>query len=611
MRPRREGAGVATVVAELKTLIGSGEYLAAADLARRHLREHPGDDDARYWGILALARSGATRTAMTLYRDSALSVSADVDHRALGPRLLKDHALSLSDGDRQTALVEAARAYLKIYDETGAYYPAINAATLFALAGDPDAPVRLARECVTRVEAQATGEGLGEYFRLATLAEARILLGDTGAAHDLLARAAPFAGRDFSAMASTRRQLELLLDPDDRAALLAPLDAPTVIHFCGHMIAGANHADRRIQPGNEQAVAAAVGRALDDGVAAGYGSLASGADILLAEALLDRHAALHVVLPFALEEFVEVSVRGAGESWVDRFHRCLDAASSVSHACEGGYLGDDVLFHYATRMAMGLAIQKARDIRAPVRQVAVWDGVGATGPAGTAADIAFWAARGLPSTLLSADGTRQLSPPPAGSAPSWRAPTGAREAHAMLFADVKGFSKLRDEQVPAFVEQVLGSISRVLDNFHDVVLSRNTWGDGLFVVLSDAGSAARCALALQHAMSALDLAGSGLPATLSLRLGAHFGPVYRMHDPVLARDNFFGAHVSRAARIEPITPAGEVYATRQLVAELALLDDAPFTAEYVGVLPAAKDFGEFPMYLLRRREAAVAEPAAD
>ncbi len=594
----------ASPVAELKSLVGSGEYLAAADLARRHLREHPGDDDARYWGILALARSGATQTAMAVYRDSALMASEDVDHRALGPRLLKDHALSLSGSGRRAALAQAARAYHRIFDETGAYYPAINAATLFALAGESDVAARLARRCVTLVEAQGAGEGLAEYFRLATLAEARILLGDAGAARDSLARAAPFAGRDYSAMASTRRQLELLLD-GDAAAVLAPLDAPAVIHFCGHMVAEAGRTDRRLKPGDVDAVAAGIGRALAGGVAAGYGSLASGADILFAEALLARGAALHVVLPFAMEEFVDVSVRAAGDRWVRRFRRCLEAAASVSHACEGGYLGDDVLFHYASRMAMGLAIQKARDIRAPVRQVAVWDGAAATGAAGTAADVAFWAGLGLPSTLLSTDGEDRGRWPIPAPPSAQHGPEGGRQAHAMLFADFKGFSKLRDDQVPAFVDRVLGTVSRVLEDHRGTVLARNTWGDGLFVVLTDAGSAARCALGLQHAVSTLDLAGSGLPATLSLRLGAHFGPVYRLHDPVLVRDNFFGAHVSRAARIEPVTPAGEVYATRQMVAELALLDDAPFTAEYVGVLPAAKDYGEFPMYLLRRREGSV------
>jgi len=38
-------------------------------------------------------------------------------------------------------------------------------------------------------------------------------------------------------------------------------------------------------------------------------------------------------------------------------------------------------------------------------------------------------------------------------------------------------------------------------------------------------------------------------ADMALRLGGHLGPVYHARDPILERDNFFGAHVSRAARI--------------------------------------------------------------
>ena len=58
-----------------------------------------------------------------------------------------------------------------------------------------------------------------------------------------------------------------------------------------------------------------------------YGSLACGGDILWAEVLLARGCELHVVLPFALDEFVITSVADAGEVWVRRFHQCLDAAT--------------------------------------------------------------------------------------------------------------------------------------------------------------------------------------------------------------------------------------------------------------------------------------------
>ena len=76
------------------------------------------------------------------------------------------------------------------------------------------------------------------------------------------------------------------------------------------------------------------------------------------------------------------------------------------------------------------------------------------------------------------------------------------------------------------------------------------------------------------------------------------GPVYATQDPVLGRTNFFGAHVSRTARIEPVTPPGCVFVTEAFAARLTL-EGAPFTCDYAGQVPAAKGFGLLRMYLLR------------
>src|SRR5262245_20483623 len=73
---------------------------------------------------------------------------------------------------------------------------------------------------------------------------------------------------------------------------------------------------------------------------------------------------------------------------------------------------------------------------------------------------------------------------------------------------------------------------------------------GLFLVLQRAHTAAQCALDLQAALARLDLAKLGLSVPLPLRLAGHLGPVYERLDPVLGHNNFFGAHVTRAAHIE-------------------------------------------------------------
>src|SRR5262249_49748029 len=102
-------------------------------------------------------------------------------------------------------------------------------------------------------------------------------------------------------------------------------------------------------------------------------------------------------------------------------------------------------------------------------------------------------------------------------------------------------------------------------------------------------------------MDAGDLLAAGLPPHLSLRLGAHVGPVFPVRDPILDEPSFMGSHVSRTARIEPVTPPGAIYVTEPFAAALVLAGRDEFPCEYVGHMPAAKDYGQLRMYRLRRR----------
>ena len=81
----------------------------------------------------------------------------------------------------------------------------------------------------------------------------------------------------------------------------------------------------------------------------------------------------------------------------------------------------------------------------------------------------------------------------------------------MIFADVKGFSKLTDEEMPRFTERVLGGFALTLSRYSASIQHQNTWGDALYVVLDDAVEAAACALELQIAMGAIDLEGEWSP----------------------------------------------------------------------------------------------------
>jgi class 3 adenylate cyclase len=248
---------------------------------------------------------------------------------------------------------------------------------------------------------------------------------------------------------------------------------------------------------------------------------------------------------------------------------------------------------------MGLALLRARFLDADAFQLALWDGAPASGGVGTAVDVATWRRTGhdvvavAPVALI--DGGDH--PRPTGSS----VPEAARVIRALLIGDMRGFSKLPDELLLAFSDVVMGSFAHVLNHHGTEVEYRNTWGDALIGVLSNAQTAARCALDLQDAMEGIDLKAAGLPTHLALRLSGHVGPVFPFIDPVLGTPSFMGSHISRTARIEPVTPPGEVYVTEAFAASLELAGCNDLACDYVGHMPTAKDYGRLRMYHLLRR----------
>jgi class 3 adenylate cyclase len=440
------------------------------------------------------------------------------------------------------------------------------------------------------------------YWLQATALEARLILGELDEAERLATEVLAAGDGQYAQLATTGRQLRRIADSlKISPAFLKRFSAPAVIHYAGHIIAAPGKQGRF-----ESSEEAGVKRKIEEllalhSVGSGYGALAAGADILFAEALLARGAVLHVVLPFAIPHFLERSVETSGPGWADRFDACLRAAKTVRYATEDTFLDDESLFSYSSQLAMGLAVLTARHMQAPILQMAVWDGEARSGIAGTVADMKVWSATKLPQVVIRC-GTRVEAEdftayePPA-------IPTGnCRKVCAMFFGDVHGFSRLNDQELPVFATKIMGVVGDVTRRYRKDVAFVNTWGDGVFAVFPDVVRAALWALELQDSMHRMDFAAVGLPTTLELRLGGHLGPAYELLDPVVERMNYYGAHVSRAARIEPITPEGCVYVTETFAAALALQAPAEFTCEYVGYTEMAKHYGRLRMFLLRKTE---------
>jgi class 3 adenylate cyclase/tetratricopeptide (TPR) repeat protein len=561
-----------------------GELLMAFDLAERALAESPDDLWMKHRAVLALARAGSTGEAARHFAAYGLGGVDDEDVAALEARIAKDQAVEAGGG-----FAHPARLYEAIFRRTGGYYPAVNAATMCMLDGQAERAAALATEARTALRQS----GDNSYYAAATDIEVALILGERELAEETLKRARALNAGDYSALATTRRQLRLLIaatgDPEE---LLDPLSGPGVLHYCGHRIGGA-----RFPFADEAHVAAEIAEELERlSPGFGYGALANGADILCAEELMRRGAELHVVLPFARDEFVRASVEDGGPAWVARFDACMAAAKSVTFATDDAFLGEDVLFRYGSELAMGMALQRAAWLDSTATQLAVYDGSPPDRPAGTAVDVGTWAATGRPASFIRPP-TGEL-PPPAPPPDSTLPGEDQRVVRSLLFADVRGFSKLTDEQLPGFNDVVMSALGEVLAALGDDVDYRNTWGDALYVVMNDPEAAAACALSLQATLNAIDLEPHGLPDHLALRLGAHIGPVFPTHDRITGGAAFMGSHVSRTARIEPVTPPGTVYVTEAFAAALALRQSR-YRCDYVGHMPSAKGYGRLRMFSLR------------
>ncbi|MEM8694570.1 MAG: adenylate/guanylate cyclase domain-containing protein [Pseudomonadota bacterium] len=571
----------------------NGDFLAAYDIAltaKADGHTHPKLD---YYAALALADMGEPRRAAELYERAGLGDEQDSDIRALGGRLKKELA-QRAPGDHQSRLfAESSRAYRDLYDETQAYFPGINAATMALLSGEEDDAKSLAREILRHPEiAQPTG-----YFAVVTAAEAHIILDDGAAALAAMAGMPGLRDVQLGQRVSTLRQMQLILRivPSRGAAISPLLDLlrpSPVLYFSGHMFVEGDAAEASLA----QEIATAFDEIKPDSA---YGALACGADIMIAEEALKRNCELNLVFPFDIEDFIEQSVRPGGAGWERRFEYCRTHAKRESFATDSEYIGDPKLFTYGSHIAMGLARIRARHLHTEAIQLAILQPGAVKRSAGTARDVEKWQSFGQQVRIIDPGSIdRDIQRPPKAVMPA----DVSRGAYSLIFADFAGFSSLTEGVLPLFNMTVLGRMGEVLDEHADKILYRNSWGDALYAVITDPVHAAGIALELQQRLGDLpqelrDCAGPHC----GMRVGVHHGPIYRAFDAVMQRETFFGTEVTRTARIEPVTPTGEVYVTEAFAAMLAVQGEQPFACQYVGQVQLAKGYGALAMYKLNRR----------
>lgn len=509
--------------------------------------------------ILASARSGALDHAWREYKAAGFGPEhPDPAAHTLYGRLLKDRALRTTGDARRQLFSEAADAYARADTLAAAPYHLINVATMRFLSGDQGLAATLAAEVIARID---SGGEIADtpYFIEATRAEAQLLQRDIAAATSTLRHAMSF-GSAFEDHAVTLRQLNLICEASDLpCGWLDAFRPPASLHFAGHLGVSADDA------ANADLIAQIDAVLATDRIGFGYGALAAGSDILIAERLLAAGSELHVMLPMSQEAFRAASVEPWAENWAARFEACIAAAASVRVVSDVTGRYDPIANTLASELSMGAAALNARMLESRAVQLLVADD--AQTPFGTGTETArdgeTWGKAGRIQKVIR--WPRQTTTPPSGEGDPGA--TGRRVA-ALLFVGFAGIEGIGDAAAPQFVEAIVGPIEATLaalatGPFH---IARQSAGYAL--AFDTPEQAAEAALRLRDA--------GGGAAPVSLRISGHYGIVLQSQSGV------YGMASALPEWIDPITQPGAIYVTADFATALFGRVTSGYRTEFAG-----------------------------
>ncbi len=601
-----------------------GEAFLAFDMTAEGLQAFKRNLRLIQLQALALARTGATKRANQILDQLRAAGHQDEETLGLLARTHKDFwAISADEVEKKHNLKVCYEMYLDSYRRNGGYYSGINAASMGLIYGEKDIAEGLAKEVTDLCQAslaQLGPESDERYWLEATLAEAALIRRDFAMAEDYYIRASK-GGQSSVVLSRTRGQARLLLEyiEGNPNRLDHCFRLPRIVVFSGHMFDRLNRNPPRFPHTLEPLVREELGKRLQKlNAQIVFSSLACGGDTIVCELILERGGEVNVTLPFKKDDFIKSSVDiFPGIDWVQRFNKVMQDAATVTILSELGDTKDAASYDYCNMAINGLALLKGQFLGMDVVPLVLWDGQPGGGRGGTQTFYDFWKNRGAQVEIVELDAIVAAAPsillesPPVplesvsdgnGALPAAAVADALppQEIKAMLFADIVGFTKLSETQVPSFVEHFLGKVARLMDDMKCPPIHRNTWGDAVCCVFDNVSDAGVFALNLRDMVRGTNWNEWGLPNELNIRIALHAGPVFPCYDPVLKKLTYNGSHVNKTARIEPVSEEGQVYASQAFAALAASEGVAEFVCDYVGTIQLAKKYGAIAVFLVRR-----------
>ena len=341
------------------------------------------------------------------------------------------------------------------------------------------------------------------------------------------------------------------------------------------------------------------------------------------EEMLKRGGEVHIVLPYAEDLFIRDCIESPangppderfqenpGKEWLPRYRRARKRFSSIVTLGNQRAQDNAMASDCCNRVALGLGLLKAASVSQPLTQIALWDGWSGDAPGGTRHLVKLAGTRKiriehLPQLLPEKvkDVIRSASPPSGLSSQANRSRLSQeppQQICAVLFADVIRYSELDETRLPDFVSGYLQPLATMIQTARHRgygPLDFNTWGDGLFCVFDSMLKAGELALALQHLTASGEWKTSRSAGELKLRIALQAGPVYRIPDPFFPKDSFIGTKLNFAARMEPVTPPGEVSCSQAFAALATTEGVEDFGFKFLGETVLPKGTGTHPLYL--------------
>lgn len=634
---------------KITDLIATGRMFKAHVLAKKAYNKHPENANLAQAYSLVLLKTGALAESRKLLypilgifpkKDAATEEEQISLNDLMNSQFLKESAADIMANighifreswkySRQCRDLEISRElYLTSFNKEQKTDTGMQAAWLSWLTGEDDQAKQLA-SAVLRLLPPYGLEA--NFYELINLAEAQLLLGREDDACKLYEEAMKqHDSNDYISVVNARQQLYFLREAGFKIpnAALEILIPPTIVVFTGHAI---DHPSFQValfpQELEEDVHRIILDKLQNINAKIGYSSASCGGDLIFIEALQSIGGEVNIILPFAISDFIETNVRHAGPRWEKRFEKAIASAHSISFACEDRYLGHDMLYRFSNNVMHGSAVMRGQFLTTEPHLMAVWHSRSDSAPGGPVDFIDRWTnistlhlidldELGAPienvntsdkidQALISVQRSALDFDPFIEKNPD-------RVIRSMMFSDLSGYSKLQDEHIPAFLD-FLEKLNRAMEKIGVPLESINTWGDAVFAVADSAIKIADFGLKYCDLIESLGKKYPDFPFPIRARISLHSGPVFIANDPFIKKMNFYGGHINRAARLEPVTAVGQVYATQQFVAMLygetndernesvqkGLKYYDRYSTEYVGMISLAKSFGQQEVYHLR------------